>query len=84
MCCYSAGSADAGGRAPRGSLGRRRKRCRGRWPWRSGSGAGQGMDSAVSCCWRVSHEIGEVGRNFGNGRHGAESRIEEGRRGERR
>ena len=42
------------------------------------------MDSAVSCCWRVSHEIGEVGRNFGNGRHGAESRIEEGRRGERR
>ena len=34
------------------------------------------MNSAVSCCWRVSHEIGKIRRNFGNGRHGAVSRID--------
>ena len=49
-----------------------------------GSGAGEGMDSAVSCCWYVSHEIGEIRRKLGNGRHGAVSRIEGERRGGRR
>ena len=56
----------------------------GRWPWGSGSGAREGMDYAVSCRCRVSHEIGEIRRNFGNGRHGIVSRIEGARRGERR
>ena len=56
----------------------------GQWPWGIGSGAGKGMDSSVSCRWRVSHEIGKSCRNFGNGRLGAVSRIKGERRGERR
>ena len=56
----------------------------GRWPWRSGSGAGEGMYSAVSSCRCLSREIGEMRRNSGNGRHGAVSRIDGGRKGEHR
>ena len=63
MCSYSAGSVDAGGRAPKGSLGRRRKRCRGRWRGGDGRVAGEGMDRAVSCCWYASHKIGEIRTN---------------------
>ena len=81
MCCHFAASADAGGRAPKGSLGRRRERCRGQSSWGSGSRVGEAIDSAVSCRWHVFDEIAKIRRNFGIGRHGAVSRIEGGRRG---
>lgn len=56
-----------------------RRRLRGRWPC---SGAGKGVDATVGRFWRITHEIGEIFRYFGKGRHGA--LICRGRRGEHR
>ena len=83
FCAVSSGSANAGGRAPMESLGRIRRRFRSRWSWGFGDGAWEGVDIAVSRRCRVAHEIGEIHRKFGNGRHGAVSRREK-RRGRAR
>ena len=37
-----------------------------------------GRGSTVSCCWRVSHKIGKIRRNFVNGRHVTVSSIQGG------
>ena len=58
------------------SFARGRTRVRGRWPLGRGSGARGGVDAAFSRCYRVTHNIDDVCKNFGNSRHTAVPRID--------